>query len=302
MTEFYNLPYDLVTTTGPKLNQEVYILKYNSTVTSRKSQITLQYHLFSFLSEGEKLVVYPGSTIGIDPTQFLLLSTGNCLMSEKNAAANGTYRSTMLFFSDKALVAFFLKYPDLLAPGPIVPNPPFLVFETDGFLLNFVYSLNLLLDLGSHFTVAMQELKLEELLLYICQHYPNQVPALRATTATTETAGNLELRQVVEANRHQPVTVEDLAFLSNMSVSTFKRRFSQLYKTSPNKWLVQQRLALAANLLQEGNLKTSDVYYRVGYETMSSFIQSFKQAYGVTPRKYQGQTMNVQHHVWDVRS
>ena len=85
------------------------------------------------------------------------------------------------------------------------------------------------------------------------------------------------------------MTVEDLAFLSNMSVSTFKRRFYQLYQTSPNKWLVQQRLALAASLLQEGALKTSDVYYRVGYETMSSFIQSFKQVYGLTPKKYQGQ-------------
>ncbi|WP_460908907.1 helix-turn-helix domain-containing protein [Spirosoma areae] len=37
-------------------------------------------------------------------------------------------------------------------------------------------------------------------------------------------------------------------------------------------------------------MKTSDVYYQVGYENLSSFIQSFKHAYGVTPKQYQLQS------------
>jgi AraC-like DNA-binding protein len=294
MMEPYNLPQALV---GPSASgealQEVYILNYASTVTSRKSQITLHYHLFSFLTEGEKQVVYPASTAAIDSSQFLLLSTGNCLMSEKRVGPSGAYRSTMLFFFDQALATFFRKYPDLSAPGPLPPKTPFLVLQTDGFLTNFVQSLNLLLTAGPAFTGEMQALKLEELLLYLCRHYPHQVPALRATAATLEPVESLELRQVVEANRHNSVTVDDLAFLCHTSVSTFKRRFGRVYGTTPSKWLVQQRLALAAGLLQQGSLKTSDVYYRVGYESLSSFIQSFKQAYGVTPKQFQGQKMNV---------
>ncbi len=293
MMEPFVLPDALVPVRAASV-QEVYILNSELTATSRKSQIVLRYHLFSFLTEGEKLVVYPAATTHIGPTRFLLLSTGHCVMSEKRVGATGAYRSTMLFFSDKALTTFFHKYPDLLGTGPTPPKTPFLVFETDDFLVNFVRSLNLLLSSGPSFTTGLQALKLEELLLYLCRHYPGQVLGLRAmVAAAAEPAESLELRQVVEANRHQLVTVEDLAFLCHTSVSTFKRRFGRLYGMSPNKWLVQQRLAVAANLLQQGSLKTSEIYYRVGYENLSSFIQSFKQAYGVTPKRYQLQKVNV---------
>jgi AraC-like DNA-binding protein len=55
--------------------------------------------------------------------------------------------------------------------------------------------------------------------------------------------------------------------------------------TPPNKWLTQQRLAVAAQLLRQGMLKASDVYDQAGYESMPSFIHSFKQVYRLTPKK-----------------
>jgi AraC-like DNA-binding protein len=42
-----------------------------------------------------------------------------------------------------------------------------------------------------------------------------------------------------------------------------------------------------AALLLRGHEKPSDVYYKVGYENHSSFTQSFKQVYGVTPKEFQ---------------
>jgi AraC-like DNA-binding protein len=72
-----------------------------------------------------------------------------------------------------------------------------------------------------------------------------------------------------------------------MSLSTFKRRFARIYGTSPNKWLLEKRMQKAAQMLKQSECKVSEIYFELGYENLSSFIQSFKQVHGITPKQYQ---------------
>jgi AraC-like DNA-binding protein len=72
-----------------------------------------------------------------------------------------------------------------------------------------------------------------------------------------------------------------------MSLSTFKRRFARLYGNSPNRWLLEKRMEMAAEMLRKSDCKASEIFSELGYENLSSFIQSFKQIYGVTPKQYQ---------------
>jgi AraC-like DNA-binding protein len=281
------LPDDLMPRTGAA-HPPTYLAPYDTTLSRERSKITLRYHLFSFLLEGEKVVTYPTATTRIAPGQFLLLPAGNCLMSEKLVGPSQAYRSMLLFFSDEALTAFFQKYPDLRLVAETAPAmSPFHVFEADEFLTNFVRSLSLLFSSGAALTASIQQLKLEELLLYVGRQQPAALHALRANAR--ETAETQRIRDVMASDLPVHITVEDLAFLCHTSLSTFKRRFARLYGTPPNKWLTRQRLAMAAQLLRQGTLKTSDIYDQVGYENLSSFIQSFKQVYGITPKKFQMQ-------------
>jgi AraC-like DNA-binding protein len=48
--------------------------------------------------------------------------------------------------------------------------------------------------------------------------------------------------QTVESNRLNKLTIKELSFLSNMSVSTFKREFEKNFKNSPSKWFQDKRL------------------------------------------------------------
>ncbi|WP_082455799.1 helix-turn-helix domain-containing protein [Hymenobacter sp. AT01-02] len=281
------LPDDVMPCAGGS-RPATYLVPYTTALSSGRTKVTLRYHLFSFLLEGEKVVTYPTATTRITPGQFLLLPAGNCLTSEKLAGPVSAYRSLMLFFSDEALTDFFTKYPDLAPGREAAPGPhPFHLFEADEFLTNFVHSLGLLLSAGPELSASFQQVKLEELLLYASRQQPAALHTLRA--GVHETAENQRIRAVVEADLPAHITVEELAFLCHMSLSTFKRRFARLYGTPPNKWLTQQRLAVAAQLLRQGTLKASDLYDQAGYESMSSFIHSFKQVYGLTPKKFQMQ-------------
>lgn len=60
-----------------------------------------------------------------------------------------------------------------------------------------------------------------------------------------------------------------------------------IYGTSPNKWLLEKRMQKAAQLLKQGECKASEIYVELGYENLSSFVQSLKQVHGITPKQYQ---------------
>jgi AraC-like DNA-binding protein len=265
------------------LTDKVSIIRYNSDVVSINARIKLRQNLFSFLLEGQKCVQYAGTQANIHPDQFLLLASGNCLMSEKIAAADGRYRSILLFFDNKLLADFFIRHPQVSARENM--ELPFLVFEKDAFLINFIESLGFMLSSAQPVSHEMQKLKLEELLLYLSSHYPEKIRQLR--NASNDADDNLLIRQAVTANMYNTVTVEELAFLCHMSLSTFKRRFARMYNTSPNKWLLEKRMQKAAQLLKQRECKASEIYFQLGYENLSSFIQSFKQIHGITPKQYQ---------------
>jgi len=264
----------------------VSIFLYSSQVNSAKSRITLKQNLFSFLLEGEKTVYYAGQVVKINPGQFLLLSAGNCLMSEKIIAQHGCYRSVLISFDNQVLADFFISHPEVLQTKTgIVHEEPFLLFDKNAFLQHFTESLSFVLTAGQPLSANMQLIKLYELLVYLVENYPGQLQKL--SSMSREAGDEILIRQAVSANIDHPVNVEELAFLCNSSLSTFKRRFARIYGTSPNKWLLEQRMNKAALLLKRGDRKASEIYFEVGYENLSSFIQSFKQVYGVTPKQFQ---------------
>jgi AraC family transcriptional regulator, exoenzyme S synthesis regulatory protein ExsA len=255
------------------------ILYYNVDNTKINSRIELQQNLFSFLLEGNKSVHFADTKVQIDPSQFLLLSCGNCLMSEKIASEGGRYRSILFFFDNQLLEDFFIRHPRQLQSSS--NEVPFVLFEKDAFLINFIESLTFMISSSAE----MQRVKLEELLLYLSEHYPSKIQQLR--NSNYEANEDLLIRQAVTANIYNTVTVEELAFLCHMSLSTFKRRFGKIYGTTPNKWLLEKRMQKAAQMLKQGEHKVSDIYFELGYENLSSFIQSFKQIHGITPKQYQ---------------
>lgn len=268
------------------------IIQYNSYVATTKAKIKLGQNLFSFLLEGNKSVQYGGKKATIHPNQFFLLCAGNCLMSEKIATPARQYRSILFFFDTDLLTDFFMRHPTPLHPPQNKYNvEPFLVFEKDAFLTNFIDSLSLLSASGQSLSQELQIVKLEELLIYITALYPETIESLRYYSYQSDK--DFLIRQAVTANLYNVITVEELAFLCYMTISTFKRHFAKIYGTSPKKWFQDKRMQTAAQMLKQSDVNLSQIYMELGYENLSSFIQSFKQIHGTTPKQYRLNSLNV---------
>jgi AraC-like DNA-binding protein len=271
---------------------QLIILRHQSALGTTKSQITLAKNLFSFLLEGCKCVQYAGTKAIINPHQFMLLSAGNCLMSEKIAAPQGHYDSILFFFDNELLTDFFIRHPNSGKSSKAMSNyKPFLVFEKDAFIRNFIESLGLLLLSGQPISQELQRIKLEELLVYISVSYPKIMSRLYRYNYDSDQ--DLLIRQVVTTSIYNANTVDEMAFLCNMTLSTFKRHFASIYGTSPNKWLIERRMERAAQLLTQNQATPSEIYQELGYENLSSFIKTFKQIHKVTPKQYQLNNLNV---------
>lgn len=288
-----NLPQDL-NPAQYRAEDRVLIRPYTSPCNTKKNRVILHRNMINLLIEGRKTVIYGGQTTTVNDSAILFLAAGSCLTTNVKSD-NGNFQSVLLYFSDDALLDFYMKYDRLVQAQQQdrqLPAASFITFDKDVFLRNYIDSLRHLLQLGQPLPQEICILKFEELLLYLLQTAPETLLQLKANA--TGSMQDFEIRKAVEGNITRPVTVEELAFLCSMSLSTFKRRFVKIYGTSPQRWLLEQKMQVAARLLLDKQTKPGDVYDQVGYESHSSFTKAFRQVFGMTPSAYQEQNMNVQ--------
>ena len=80
--------------------------------------------------------------------------------------------------------------------------------------------------------------------------------------------------------------VDRLAEMMAMGRTKFYGKVKELTGMSPNKYLMQQRMQKAADLLADGELNVAEVSYRVGIQDPSYLNKCFKAQFGVAPSKY----------------
>ena len=89
----------------------------------------------------------------------------------------------------------------------------------------------------------------------------------------------------------QPLQIETLAQLSNMSRSTFHRTFRQTLNTSPIDYLIQLRIQKACVLLSTGQQSITDVAAATGFEDSNYFTRQFSRIMGKSPREFRREAM-----------
>lgn len=231
------------------------------------------------MQAGEKEI--SGATVNekFNPSQLYILAKGNLLMTE-TTANDDTYQSILLFFSNDYLIDFLRRYS--ITPEAGSGSIPCLKIDKDDFLLNFEKSLEILKKQFKK-EVGLLQAKIDEILLYLLQADFLQTSALLLNILSKEKYTSLTT--VVLANLDSNLTIGELAFLCNMSLSTFKRKFNEAFNTTPRQYFIEHRMRKAAALLKE-NKRPSDIYTELGYEGLPAFSTEFKKYFGVSPKTF----------------
>lgn len=259
---------------------DFFIHFYTADHNSIKNKIVYSQNMIGFLLNGVKEVYSPESHAVIDPTNIILINAGSVLMSQ-NVSAKNTFESMLLFFSTRFLSEFMVKYSIETPASKTTKNASVFTLPKDAFLDNFEHSLLLLKQVAS---TELQKIKIEELLLYLLKQHPKQTTLFLQNVL--HKSSHTKIQQVVKDNFDKGLSIEELAFLCNMSVSTFKRHFIESFNTSPKKYFTTYRMMQAKQFLQM-NKRASEIYVELGYESLSAFSNEFKKHFGVSPRQFQ---------------
>ena len=235
-------------------------------------------HLLLYVYDGELTLVYGNDTRVVSKGQSVFLRR-NRQASMKDTTIGGHVDVLFLVFSRKFLKEYFRSMdvaalaPDLAAcDNRILPLPP--SPDITGLFLSMRPYLH-----SSHLpSKAMIELKRMEAI----QAIMDAVPDSPAVLFDFHDPWKIDLKDFMEENYLEDISISELASYSGRSLSGFKRDFKAISDLTPERWIVRRRLEDAHRLLQEGK-KSRDIYLRLGFKSLSHFSQAYKKQYGMTP-------------------
>jgi AraC-like DNA-binding protein len=91
------------------------------------------------------------------------------------------------------------------------------------------------------------------------------------------------VRELIEANLGQPVSLRDLADACRLSVHRFSRAFKQTMGCTPHRWLMTRRVEAAKVGLLRSDLPLTELFATFGFADASHFSRVFTHATGETP-------------------
>lgn len=91
-----------------------------------------------------------------------------------------------------------------------------------------------------------------------------------------------KLLSYIDAHLGAPISLDELAALTARSKSSFCHLFEERMGTSPKRYILQKKLALAGKLIREG-VPPTEAALQVGYDNYSSFYRIYKKHAGTAP-------------------
>ncbi|MFT6243533.1 MAG: AraC-like DNA-binding protein [Salibacteraceae bacterium] len=151
-------------------------------------------------------------------------------------------------------------------------------------LQNFKESIKILIENPELADENIIKTKLREFVLLMSksQNAPSQLDFLSALFKPND----VEFKSVIQHNLYANLSLDELAALCHLSVSSFKRKFKEAFNDSPKKYIAKKKVEKAANLLKTEGLRVSDIAYDVGFESLATFNRNFTSIYGKSPSEF----------------
>lgn len=243
---------------------------------------------FLHFKSGSMLLSSAAGKTTITASESVLLNCGNYFADLVQQKANATME----------IVAVHL-YPDLLKEiykNEIPPSfkhrtgvPVSYSVQNTSVISHFIDSLAVYFDNPALVSTDLITLKLKELILLLLQ--TDQASSVADLFARFFSTREVIIRDTVQAHLFSNLSVTEIATLSGLSRSSFKREFQKLFNDTPANYIKTKRIEEAQKLLRVTSLSVSEICYQVGFNDVSHFTKVFKVHVGSSPVAYRSETV-----------
>ncbi len=263
--------------------QDATFVAYRSDVYPAKNDVFFEENAVIYVLEGDKKFSGTKQEVHVKKGDVLFVRRGFYLMSE---STNAAYKSLVFFFDEKLLKEFVVINERIFedVSSHISQIDTLITIKTNENFEKFIHTvLPYFASKNSPYLNQFLRLKYQELLLHLITFdVKNQLRGMLKLIGEGQKA---DLRYLMNNYYLKPLTMAELARLSGRSLSSFKRAFQEEFGVSPAAWIKQKRLEHAVFLLKNTEKNISEVSMDIGYESVSHFIKTFKETFGVTPKQ-----------------
>ena len=266
-----------------KLQTLSFMYYFNRKIT-QKVHVQINKHMLIHVFNGSKIIYNNDAKHKLSNKQSAFISKGQYLMSEILSTEKSYFDGIMVFFDDDFLLSIFNKYPTLLKDNDMKNriDDSLCVIEESNALHETMLSTKAYLQRKTDEDLLIQ-LKFEEIFLQLLQS--NKSKKILKYFQVLYSKSLFKFKDLFENNNFK--NVEDMIAKSKLSQPQFRKLFNELYNTTPKEWLLKKALLKAKILLENKELNVTEVCRECGFNSISWFIKSFKNEFGVTPKKYQ---------------
>lgn len=274
---------------NPKLFQQfsmkdILFLYYNCPQREKILKLYSKHIQFNFTISGKRIINFRGKKYIANKNTGLVLKR-SAYLQELPPDYSG-WNVLVFYLKDEYLRRIFDEFrPHLnLTDLPKVTIDGCLAFENNEQIRNCFSSFIPYFGQDKELPEAILESKFKELLFTIFSH-PNNKHILAFILSIVDEY-ETPIWETMEINYMFDLKLEEFAALSNRSLSKFKRDFNDYYRTSPGRWLTEQRLLLAKTNLITSKRTIQDIAFDCGFNNASHFSRVFKAQYAVSPTHY----------------
>jgi len=229
----------------------------------------------------------------ITPTQKITMNTSEGLVMQCGNYLNDILQSTdfeyceaiaVHFHEDVLKMLYDKEFPDFLLNVKKITPVNYDKVKASKLLQNYISSLQFYFENPELVSEEILKIKVKELLILLAK--TDNAAMIQSLLGGLFTKSEIDFKEVIEANLYNNFTIEALALLTNLSLSSFKREFVKHYDSSPAKYIKQRKLQRAAKLLRSTTLRVSDIAFDCGFTDLAHFSKSFQKAYQNSPTGY----------------
>lgn len=94
------------------------------------------------------------------------------------------------------------------------------------------------------------------------------------------------VKKYISEHYMQDISLQEMANLTCMAEESFSRFFRKKTGRTPNRYLIDYRLGIAARMLLTTQLSVAEIGYSCGFNTLSHFNRLFRESKGCTPSEF----------------
>jgi AraC-like DNA-binding protein len=254
------------------------------------SQDTFNYRLkdeayFIHVKHGNHIAITPSEVMEVTEGNLAFTVGENLILKAFPSKEEGIYQVTIIHVvRESILEAFANNFPAINASKEIAYSRDMITGKPCVVTQNYIEGILHYFNNPHIITNEIIELKVKEILfLLLRSKKAEEVAKLLEHFVNRNTT---TFKNTVENHLFNNISLDELAQLCNMSLSTFKRHFKKIYNATPTDYIFERRLDQSKKLLATSEQSIDEVAVNSGFKTTSHYSRKFKEKYGIPPSQY----------------